>query len=98
MLNENHFARQEENKSANGEKKDDEDSYEILDGSMSEERGSQKADGDDDERLKEDMKERFKQQLGQDTDSFDHLSQYDPDDKLLSSHRTKSIIESIISI
>ena len=46
---------------------------------MSEERGSVQSDGERNDELKDDMKERFKQQLREE-DSFDHLSQYDPDD------------------
>ena len=78
MLNENHFARKETEKPEEEEKKDN-DSFEVLDGSMSEGRGSI-ASGNEDCNLKEDMEERFKKQLGQTLDSFDHLSQYDPDD------------------
>ena len=32
-----------------------------------------------------------------DLDSFDHLSQYDPDDEFLKSNRSLSIIEGIVS-
>ena len=39
----------------------------------------------------------MKERMMHDMDSFDHLSQYDPDDEFLQSNRSLSIIESIVS-
>ena len=58
----------------------------IIDESMSEGQKSEK-----DEKQTETHRRAF------DSDSFDHLSQYDPDDQFLQSKRSLSIIESILS-
>lgn len=66
---------------------------------MDEENQSQGSQPDEEQKLdndqlveREDLKDRIKN-LG---DSFDHLSQYDPDDEFLKSNRSLSIIGSII--
>ena len=46
----------------------------------------------------DDQKDRLKDKLRESMiDSFDHLSQYDPDDHLIKSDRSISIIESFLS-
>ena len=83
------------NSAENDAVSENEDSFEIID-SMSEGGRSQsgKADEQDENaQKKEDLMEKMKE-LG---DSFDHLSQYDPDDEFLKSSRSFSIIESIVS-
>ena len=77
MLNQDYFAR-DADKPVEEERKAD-DSFEVLEDSMSD--GDKERDGD--QQVRDDMKERFRQQLNQTTDSFDHLSQYDPDDQFL---------------
>ena len=75
------------------------DSFEIID-SMSEggrsldsREAKDKSNDVDFNTKKENLLEKMKS-LG---DSFDHLSQYDPDDEFLKSSRSLSIIESIVS-
>ena len=81
------------------EKAEVNDSFEIID-SMEEENLSQgsnqsanKNDEEDADAKRADIIDKMRD-LG---DSFDHLSQYDPDDEFLKSNRSLSIIESIIA-
>ena len=62
------------------EKKKQDDSFEVLD-SGSDKRSEHNLDAEDNkETEKQQQIEMYKQQLGLNADSFDHLSQYDLDD------------------
>jgi len=75
---------EEEVRSSNGEN----DSFEVIDST------SERADSD--RAMQQEKKEELMGKIRDFGDSFEHLSQYDPDDEFLKSSRSLSIIESIV--
>ena len=99
LINRKHFdTKVSENDQNQQQDVDSNDSFEVIDSQESEEEGSKRSLKDRNSEIDESARlNEIKKKLGMSTDSFEHLSNFDPDDQFLKSNRSMSIIESIIA-